>query len=59
MTAQPKLSRMKPMNITTKGLITFWIFSLASGRFSGTFFDDFSNSAKSKETWDVIHRNVC
>ncbi len=47
------------MNITTKGLITFWIFSLASVGFSGTFFDDFSNSAKSKETWDVIHRNVC
>ena len=45
------------MKITTKGLISFWIFFAASIGFSGTFFDDFSDQAKSNEVWEVVHRD--
>ena len=45
------------MKITTKDLISFWIFFAASIGFSGTFFDDFSDKAKSNEVWEVVHRD--
>ena len=45
------------MKITTKDLISFWIFFAASIGFSGTFFDDFSDQAKSNEVWEVVHRD--
>ena len=43
------------MKIATKGLISFWIFFVASIGFSGTFFDDFSDALKVKRfgRWSI------
>ncbi len=40
-----------------RSLIWIWVFFSASIGFSGTFFDNFSDIAKSKEVWEIIHRN--
>jgi len=43
------------MKIATKGLISSWIFFVASIGFSGTFFDDFSDALKVKRSgrWSI------
>lgn len=45
------------MKTTTKVLIFLFIFLSVSIGFSGTFFDDFSDSGKSKDIWEVVHRD--
>ena len=44
------------MKIITKGLISLGIF-FSFDWVQGTFFDDSSDKAKSKEVWEVIHRD--
>ena len=45
------------MKTTTKVLIFLFIFLSIPIGFSGTFFDDFSDSGKSKDIWEVVHRD--
>ena len=45
------------MKITTKYSTVLWIFFATSIGYSGTFFDDFSDIDKSKEIWEVVHRD--
>ena len=45
------------MKINTKYSTVLWIFFATSIGYSGTFFDDFSDIDKSKEIWEVVHRD--